>query len=102
MLKRLGHEVETVYSGEAALPAVHTFQPDVVLSDIGLPDINGYQVARRVRNRYPQQPPLLIALTGHFQEEDVQRAGNTGFDHYLLKPLDLEALKRILDTEKAS
>jgi two-component system CheB/CheR fusion protein len=102
MLKRLGHAVETVYSGEAALQALQTFQPDVVLSDIGLPDISGYEVARQVRNRYPRQAPLLIALTGYFREADVQQAGDTGFDHYLLKPLDLEALNRLLETGETS
>ena len=78
LLRKLGHEVEAVHDGAAALQAIQTFRPDVLLVDIGLPVLNGYQVAERVR----QQPELrhirLIALTGYDQQEDCDRSAPRG------------------------
>jgi len=96
LLRKLGHEVEAVHDGAAALQAIQTFRPDVLLVDIGLPVLNGYQVAERVR----QQPELrhirLIALTGYGQQEDCDRSRAAGFEHHLVKPVDVAKLQELL------
>jgi signal transduction histidine kinase/ActR/RegA family two-component response regulator len=96
MLQLDGHEVEAVYSGQEVLERVATFQPDIVLLDIGLPGMDGYTVARRLREK-PQISQLrLIALTGYGQPEDRRAALEAGFDGHLVKPVDIAELKRSL------
>lgn len=95
LLETLGHEVQTVYSGAEALIRVREFHPEVVFLDIGLPGMNGYEVARRLRSEH-QQALRLIALTGYGREDDRCRATEAGFDHYLLKPVAIEALEVLL------
>jgi len=85
-----GHETRVVYSAEEGLQAVARFQPQVVLLDIGLPRMDGYEVARRIR--VMGRPVHLIALTGYGQEEDRQRTAAAGFDVHLTKPVDLALL----------
>jgi signal transduction histidine kinase/DNA-binding response OmpR family regulator len=91
-----GHETHTVYGAKEALEQVPIFKPDVVLLDIGLPHMNGYEVARRLRQRNDMPHLRLVALTGYGQSEDRQRALAAGFDHHLAKPVDLSALERVL------
>ena len=95
MLLRMGHhEVLTVSLGQDALEAVRTFRPDLVLLDIGLPDLDGYEVARRLRAAGYQS--TLSAVTGFGQLEDRERARRAGFDYHLVKPVDPSALQSML------
>ena len=97
LLRLDGHEVETGYDGRAALAAAERFQPQVALLDIGMPEINGYDVARHVRTQRWGAGIYLVALTGLGTPEDRDRAKDAGFDTHLVKPVDLEALARILE-----
>ncbi|HEY7641133.1 MAG TPA: response regulator [Steroidobacteraceae bacterium] len=95
MLLRLeGRETLSAYSGEEALRALRPFNPQLVLLDIGLPGLDGYEVARRLKAIAPALH--VIALSGYAQLEDRQRSAAAGFDAHLVKPVDLEALKRAL------
>ncbi|MGE5450675.1 MAG: response regulator [Acidobacteriota bacterium] len=87
-----GHEVMTESDGMQALARVESFRPDAVVLDIGLPGIDGYDVARRLRRTPATSHALLIALTGYGQREDVARATEAGFDHHFVKPADPQAL----------
>jgi two-component system, sensor histidine kinase len=91
-----GHEVRTASDGPSALEAVGTFQPDVILLDIGLPGMSGYEVATQVRQLPGMASALLIALTGYGQERDRVRSRQAGFDQHLTKPVDHRALLRLL------
>lgn len=97
LLRALGHETHTALDGETALASVATLRPDIVLLDIGLPDLDGYEVAQRLREGGAQEL-RLIALTGYGQEEDLRRAREAGFDQHLLKPVNLETLKNLLES----
>src|SRR5881394_4011514 len=88
LLKLEGYEVRHVYDGGATLEAVREFEPDIVLVDIGMPKISGYDVARRVCDRYGKQRPVLVALTGWKQASDKILATLAGFDHHVAKPYD--------------
>ncbi len=91
-----GHAVETAYSGEQAIEQARSFRPDFVLLDIGLPGLDGYEVARRIRALSDSQHVRLIALTGYGQESDRQRAAEAGFAEHLVKPVEFPTLERIL------
>jgi signal transduction histidine kinase/ActR/RegA family two-component response regulator len=95
LLTSLHATVRTVHSGPEALATIDEFDPDVILLDIGMPFMDGYEVARRIRARRGKSV-RLIALTGWGQEEDVRRAERAGFDHHLVKPPDLEKLGKLL------
>ncbi len=96
LLKLHGHQTHTAHDGEEALQSADELRPEVMLLDIGLPKLNGYEVARRLREQPWGREILLVALTGWGQEEDRQRSKEAGFDGHLVKPVDLEALKRLL------
>ena len=96
LLEIWGYEARVVHDGLSAVEVVPDFHPDVVLLDIGLPGIDGYEVARRLRRRPELSGLLIVAVTGYGQDSDRQRAREAGFDHHLVKPLDLEALRRLL------
>jgi PAS domain S-box-containing protein len=96
LLRLEGHDVSTAYGAEDALTAVEQLKPEVVLLDIGLPQMDGYEVARRLRIRHATACPRLIALTGYGQAEDKARALATGFSGHLTKPVDHEQLRRAL------
>jgi len=96
LLRMGGHKVETAYSGSAALAAATANRPDVILLDIGLPGIDGYEVAKELRQRPGLDKVLLVALTGYGKEEDRQKALLAGFDVHLTKPADPEALQDLL------
>ncbi|HEV8578343.1 MAG TPA: chemotaxis protein CheB [Thermoanaerobaculia bacterium] len=96
LLRLKGHQVETAHDGPAALAKAHSFHPEVVLLDIGLPGLDGYQVASRLRRRRRTARALLVALTGYGQEEDQHLAREAGFDHHLTKPVDLLVIHELL------
>jgi signal transduction histidine kinase len=96
LLRVLGSDVHLVHSGTAALQAVGSFKPDVVLLDIGMPGMDGYEVARRIRADSANRGMLLIALTGWGQDEDRARSAAAGFDHHLVKPADIDQLRQLL------
>ncbi len=98
LLRYLGHDVRTEYLGSSALKTVDEFRPEVVVLDIGLPEMDGYEVARRIRERYPAGTIHLIALSGYGQESDRQRSQAAGFDAHLVKPVELERLQEIFET----
>jgi len=96
MLELNGHEVTVCHDGRSALAAAPRCQPEVVLLDIGMPGMNGYEVAERLRQTDAGQQLLLVALTGWGQEEDKRRAVVAGFDHHLTKPVDPASLNAVL------
>ena len=95
-----GHEVRTAADGPTALEAVGAFQPDVILLDIGLPGMNGYEVAKQLRKLPGMNSALLIALTGYGQERDRTWSRQAGFDQHLTKPVDHSTLLRLLRSPK--
>ena len=98
ILEVLGAEVRVARSGAEALDMFGAYQPSVVLLDIGMPGMNGYDVARTLRDRFPEHGATLVALTGWGQEDDRRRAQEAGFDHHLVKPADLDVLQHLLHT----
>ena len=96
LLKVLGSDVRVAFSGPDALQAVAEYQPSVVLLDIGMPGMDGYEVARRIREQPGLKDVTLIALTGWGQEEDRRRSQSAGFDYHLIKPADISALETLL------
>ncbi|MGB6603756.1 MAG: ATP-binding protein [Steroidobacteraceae bacterium] len=100
LLKIDGHEAEAAYSAASALEAVERLRPEIVLLDVGLPEVDGYEIARRLRASNPVPGIRLIALTGYGRDEDRERAREAGFDDHLLKPADMDALQRLLARER--
>ena len=97
LLELYGHEVRIAHDGQEGLEAARAFLPEVVLCDIGLPNgLDGYEVARRMRQDPTLRGMSLVALTGYGQEEDQRRAREAGFDVHLTKPADPEKLERLL------
>jgi CheY-like chemotaxis protein len=94
-LRMTGHEISTAHDGLDAVKEADAFLPDVILLDIGLPGLNGYEVAQRIR-AMPGNRVILIALTGWGQEEDRRRSKEAGFDHHLTKPINFDHLNRLL------
>jgi two-component system, sensor histidine kinase len=97
LLELEGHTVEAVEEGQQALEVARAKDPDIALVDIGLPGIDGYEIARRMRARDARRP-VLIALTGYGQPEDRRRATDAGFDDMLVKPVDPTALTNLIAT----
>jgi CheY-like chemotaxis protein len=91
-----GHEVRTAADGTEALTLADAFMPDVVLLDVALPGMDGYEVARQLRQRPGLSAVTLVAITGFGAERDRVRAVEAGFAHYLVKPFDPEALQQLL------
>jgi CheY-like chemotaxis protein len=96
LLRLAGHDVRVAHDGQAALALAREFQPDCAVLDIGMPDLNGYEVARRLRHSAFGKHVRLIALTGWGQDDDKRRAHDAGFDHHLTKPVDRERLDALL------
>jgi CheY-like chemotaxis protein len=96
LLRVNGHEVRTAVDGPTALEAVGAFQPEIILLDIGLPGMSGYEVAAQLRQLPGTASALLIALTGYGQQRDRDRSREAGFDQHLTKPVDHQALLRLL------
>jgi DNA-binding response OmpR family regulator len=91
-----GDEVRIAYDGLEALEIAAQFQPEIVLLDIGMPKISGYDVARRLREARGDSV-VIIAISGWGQDEDRKRARDSGFDHHFTKPVDFEALLALID-----
>jgi signal transduction histidine kinase len=96
LLRLIGNEVRTAHDGRQALEVAADYQPDMVLLDIGLPVLNGYEVARRLRTDPAYGRAVLVALTGYGSEEDRHRSHSSGFDHHMVKPVDFDVLQTLL------
>jgi CheY-like chemotaxis protein len=96
LLTHLGAQVRVVRSGADALASFQGFDPDVVLLDIGMPGMDGYETARAIRASHAGHRAALVALTGWGQEQDRLRSRDAGFDHHLVKPADIVALQALL------
>ena len=100
LLKAQGHDVRTAYNGPDAVETAAEFHPQVVMLDIGLPGLNGYEVAKQIRDQPEGEKIMLIALTGYGQDSDRRTSSDAGFDHHLVKPARFEQLLQILATVK--
>jgi signal transduction histidine kinase/DNA-binding response OmpR family regulator len=98
LLRLAGQEIRLAHDGPTALSVAESFHPEVVMLDIGLPGLDGYEVARRLRQRPGGGALLLIALTGYGQEDDQRRSREAGFDHHLVKPVDPHVLAQVFVT----
>jgi len=96
LLKASGHDVRTAYDGSKVLEAALDYRPNVVLLDIGLPGMNGYEVAKQIRQQPALKNSVLVAMTGYGQESDRKSSHEAGFDHHLVKPADFAKLLQIL------
>lgn len=96
LLQAMGHEVHTAHDGAAALEKAELHKPEIVLLDIGLPGMSGYTVGARMREVAGLRTVRLIAMTGYGHEDDRKRSRDAGFDHHLVKPVDLAALTALL------
>jgi CheY-like chemotaxis protein len=102
LLEGYGYEVYVSHDGETAVPAAAELQPHVILMDIGLPGMSGYDAARRIRARNPGMPVRIVALTGRDKMIDRQRSAEAGIDHHMVKPADPVVLQRIFDSTLAA
>jgi CheY-like chemotaxis protein len=96
-LRLEGHEVKTVTDGNEALSSVRVFAPHVIVLDIGLPGLDGYEVARRLREQGDTSHTLLIAVTGYGAKEDKEKAASSGFDYHFVKPTDPRQIQRAIE-----
>jgi CheY-like chemotaxis protein len=101
LVQRLGeHEVSIAHDGAEALVMADEKPPEIVFLDIGLPGMDGLEVARKLRDNQRQADTLLVALTGYDREEDRQRSREAGFDMHLVKPVGVDTLRSVLETGK--
>ncbi len=96
LLTRRGYEVHLAHHGPEALEIARRLAPAIILLDIGLPGMDGYEVAQRLRSEASGAKALIVAISGYGQEEDRTRSHAAGFDHHLVKPVDFEELRDIL------
>jgi len=96
LLQLTGHEVATAHDGVAALEAARNWRPEIILLDIGLPGLDGYEVARQLRQDAELRDVLLFALTGYGCDNDRRRAWEAGFNAHLVKPVDMDELRTLL------
>lgn len=97
LLQKFGnHEIEVAYDGPTALEQVAAFAPEVVLLDIGLPRMEGYEVACKIRSTTSGASPFLVTLTGYGRTEDISKSKTSGFDEHLVKPPSVETLQALL------
>jgi CheY-like chemotaxis protein len=101
LLQAIGYEVSVAYTGPDGLQAALQLRPNVILCDIGLPGLDGYQIAIRLRQQPAGRLTRLIAVTGYGGAENRRRAEEAGFDHHMTKPVDLDELERLLAAEAA-
>jgi PAS domain S-box-containing protein len=102
LLGLMGHTVMTAHDGVAALAAAQEFRPDVILLDIGIPLLNGLEVAKRIRTEIWGKDVILIATTGWSTKQDMERSRQEGFDHHLVKPVDLDLLQNLIQSPRAT
>jgi CheY-like chemotaxis protein len=100
LLRLLGHEVAGAASGTEALEQAPAYAPEIVLLDLGLPDVDGCEVARRMRDLPAYDATVLIALTGYGQDEDKRRVAEAGFDMHLIKPIEPSDLEKVIASAK--
>jgi CheY-like chemotaxis protein len=96
LLRFWGYDTRVAYDGMQALAVAPAYRPDALCIDLGLPGLDGCEVARRLRPSLPR-PPVLVAVTGYGDADHRRRAVAAGFDHFLLKPVDLDVLRRLLE-----
>ena len=96
LLKMMGNNIHTAYDGEEAVAAAGKFRPHVVLCDIGLPKLNGYEACRQMKAQAWEKKMILIAVTGWGQDDDRRKSQEAGFDHHMVKPVDPQALMKLL------
>ncbi len=96
LLRARGHVVEVAYDGRSALAIARRFRPGFALLDLDLPEMDGYELAARLRAQLGRSAPVLVAVTGHGRNSDLKRARSAGFREHLVKPIDLDALLAIL------
>lgn len=96
LLQSMGQEVTTAHDGLEAVERAESFRPRIVLMDIGLPKLNGYEAAKRIRDMPGGGEIVMVALTGWGQDEDRRRSQEAGFDHHWVKPVDLQKLRELL------
>lgn len=92
LFQMMGHDVRSALNGLEAVDVAANFRPDLIVLDIGMPGLNGYEVCRRIRQQPWAQAVVIAALTGWTRDEDKDRSQEAGFDHYLVKPIDPQAL----------
>jgi CheY-like chemotaxis protein len=97
MLRLEGHEVDYALDGHAGIELARRMRPDFVICDLGLPGVDGYEVARRLRDRDGDRHRTLVAVTGYGQDHDVRRALDAGFDRHLVKPVSLAVAREIVE-----
>ena len=98
LLEILGHDVQTAYDGPTAIEVARVHRPEFVLLDLGLPGMDGYQVATRLRQEQGSRHAVIVAVTGYGQEDDLCRSREAGFDHHLVKPIDHNLLVSLIST----
>jgi DNA-binding response OmpR family regulator len=96
LLQREGFEAQVAYNGRQAVDAALSSHPDVFILDIGMPDVDGYKLARQLRTTMNCEGKVFIALSGYSDQKHLDQASNSGFDEYLVKPCDLGMLLAIL------
>jgi len=101
LLRMEGHQTQTAHDGEEAVAKALSYQPDIILLDIGLPKLNGYEACHAIRGQMHENRPLIIALTGWGQAEDRRKTHDAGFDAHLVKPVEYETLAKILNGTEA-
>ena len=97
MLKIMGNDTQTAFDGGEAVALTEAFRPDVVLMDIGMPKVNGYEACRRIRSQPWGQEIVIIAQTGWGQDEDKRKSQEAGFTFHMVKPIDFVILEKLLD-----
>lgn len=98
LLEMWGHEVAFAYDGPSALETAQQWRPEAVFLDIGLPGMDGYEVAERLRELPQARDAVLIAITGYGQDDDLARSKRAGIDHHLVKPVAPDALRSLIDS----
>jgi CheY-like chemotaxis protein len=96
LIQLMGHEVRAAHNGLAAVDLAEAFRPDLIVLDIGMPGLDGYEVCRRIRQHSWGRAAVIAALTGWSRDEDRDRSEQAGFDHFLVKPVDPKALENLI------
>jgi CheY-like chemotaxis protein len=102
MLKLMGNDVRTAHDGLTAVEVADSYRPEMILLDIGLPKLNGYDACRRIREQAWSKGLVIVALTGWGQDEDRRRSQEAGFDHHLVKPVEIAMLQQLLAERRAN
>ncbi|MET0657110.1 MAG: response regulator [Steroidobacteraceae bacterium] len=97
LLELLGHEVQAVHDGLQAVEAAQSFGPEFIFMDIGMPNLDGIEATRRIRALKLPRQPVVVALTGWGQDSDRERSRAAGIDHHLVKPIELDAIRELIE-----